>query len=149
VTVRHATGDDLDQVATLGGHFHEQTAWAKRIPYSHSDAVIWAQTMMDHGLLIVADNGEKLVGVVGGLKHPFLNNRSYIIGAELLWWIEPEYRNGGLGKQLLLTIEQAAFEAGCRLWSMMTLEAVEPEKAGAIYKKLGYELTEHSYLKEL
>lgn len=106
--------------------------------------------MYEAGLLIVAENGDgEIIGVVGGLKYPFLNNRDWIIGSELLWWIEPQYRDSGLGKKMLAAIEEAARDAGCQLWVMVTLENVEPEKAGAIYQKLGYTLTEHSYMKEL
>lgn len=147
--VRHARADELLEVAALGAKFHEHTAWAKRIPYSMEGGVAWAQMMLDAGLLIVADTGEELVACVGGLKYPFLNNPAWIIGSEILWWVNPEYRNGGIGKQLIDAIESAAKDAGCHLWVMVTLEAVEPEKAGAIYRKLGYELTEHSYMKEL
>lgn len=149
MTVRPATADDLDEVALLGSKFHQHTAWAQRIPYSVDGGVAWARMMYDAGLLIVADTEDGLVGCVGGLKYPFLNNPAWIIGSEILWWVEPEYRNGGLGKQLIDAIEHAAKDAGCHLWVMVSLEAVEPEKAGAIYKKLGYELTEHSYMKEL
>jgi GNAT superfamily N-acetyltransferase len=147
--VRPGTPDDFEQVAALGAKFHEQTAWAKHIPYSFEGGVQWAKLMWDHGLLVVADNGKDVVAVVGGLRYPFLNNPDWIIGSEILWWVEPEYRNGGLGKTMLHAIEEAARDAGCHLWVMVTLEAVEPEKAGAIYRKLGYELTEHSYMKEL
>lgn len=136
-------------MALLGAKFHEHTAWAKRIPYSLEGGESWARMMHDAGLLIVADIGGEIVACVGGLKYPFLNNPAWIIGSEILWWVEPEYRNGGLGKQLIDAIERAAKDAGCHLWVMVTLEAVEPEKAGAIYRKLGYELTEHSYMKEL
>lgn len=126
------------------------TAWAKHIPYSFEGAVEWAWMMYEAGLLIVAENGDgEIIGVVGGLKYPFLNNRDWLIGSEVLWWIEPPYRDSGLGKKLLAAIEEAARDAGCHLWVMITLEHVEPEKAGAIYTKLGYKLTEHSYMKEL
>lgn len=149
ITVRQATKDDLAAVALLGKRFHQYTAWANKVPYSVEGGIAWANLMLDAGLLIVADDGDQLVAVVGGLAAPFLNNPAYTLGSELLWWVNEEHRNSGLGKQLITAIEDAAKTAGCDFWLMVSLEAVEPEKAGAVYERLGYRLIEHSYMKDL
>lgn len=149
LTVAPASEQDLAAVVELGAHFHEFTAWADHIEYDPDGAMVWAQVMQEMGLLVVAKDGDKVVACVGGIISPFLNNPSVTIGTEVLWWVEPEYRNAGLGNRLMSAIEQAAKDIGVQLWCMVSLEAVEPEKAGAIYEAAGYRLTEHTYMKEL
>lgn len=148
VLVRPAAETDIPRLIELGRHFYEQTAY-RRVPYSEKGAAGWYRLMLDHGLLFVATDDEALVGVIGGMSSPFLINPEHGVGTELLMWVEPEYRKSGAATALMDAIEAAAKDLGLTYWSMMCLEAVQPDVAANLYKRRGYTLAEHTFVKEL
>lgn len=149
VRVRLATEDDFAQCATLAGHFHKQTMWRDLCVFSHAAAVDWMRLMHSFGLLIVAEADGRIVGAVGGYSAPLVWNPAYKVGAEIMWYVSPEYRGTGVGRDMFERIEQRAKEVGCNFWTMVALEELEPNKVGAMYEQAGYRKAEHSYTKEL
>jgi GNAT superfamily N-acetyltransferase len=81
------------------------------------------------------------------LLHPHYFNASHITGQELFWWIDPDHR--GRGSELLNALEAWVKDQGAHSFVMITLEALEPERVGLIYRRRGYRPVEHSYLKEM
>ncbi len=143
---RLAEQADFPRLLELGRNFYEQTAY-KSVPYSGDP--MWLNMMLSHGLLFVAELGDEIAGFVGGISSPFIFNPSVGVGMEMALWVEPEHRSAGVAMQLMDRIEIAARELGLKFWSMMSLEAVAPEVADRLYKKRGYQLAEHTYVKEL
>lgn len=147
MNVRPAEDRDIPKIISMGRKFWAQTAF-KDIVYCPDSIAESAREMMANGLLLVVEEGE-VVGAVGAVMAPLYANRSVMIASELYWWIEPEYRDSGAGKLLLRGIEQAAKDRGITVFAMMALEAVEPEKAAAIYQRLGYVPSERTFQKRL
>jgi GNAT superfamily N-acetyltransferase len=145
---RLATEADFPALVIFGRHFYEQTQYLK-VPYSPAGFADWCGLMLGHGLLFVADDRERLVGMIGGVSMPFIVNPEHRVGAELIWWLEPDHRGTGAGDLMMDAIEAAAKELGCVYWSMMSLEAVNPAAAARIYTRRGYKLAEHTFCKEL
>lgn len=148
VIVRPGEEGDTPRLVQLGRHFYEQTAY-QRVPYSESGAAGWFKMMRDHGLLFVAQAGSDVIGVIGGISSPFIVNPAHGVGMEMLMWVEPEHRSSGVAMQMMDAVEDAARDLGLTYWSMMSLEAVQPEAAAALYNKRGYKLAEHTFVKEL
>jgi GNAT superfamily N-acetyltransferase len=144
---RLAERADYPRLIELGRHFYEQTAY-KSVPYSEEGAVGWLDMMLSHGLLFVAEAGD-VIGFIGGISSPFIFNPAYGTGTELALWVEPDHRSAGVADALMARIEIAAKEMGLTFWSMMSLEAVRPEVAAKLYNKRGYQLAEHTFVKEL
>lgn len=75
----------------------------------------------------------------------------YLLGtarqaADLGWWVEPEFRSEGIGKQLLEAFEYWAKNVqNCTVVQMVSLT---PEVA-EFYKENGYVETERAHIKEL
>jgi GNAT superfamily N-acetyltransferase len=105
--------------------------------------------MLEQKLLLMAEVAGEIAGSVGALAVPLYGNLTVLVGSEMFWWVEPPYRHSGVGKLMLSGIESAAKEAGVKVFSMMALESVEPEKAAAIYDRLGYAPTERAFSKVL
>jgi hypothetical protein len=91
------------------------------------------------GICLVSDGG-----MIGGLvfAHPF--NNAHLAAQELFWWSE-----GREGLLLLSAFESACMERGAASITMITLDAVEPEKTGRIYQRRGYVPLERSFVKVL
>lgn len=147
MNIRKAVTDDIPRCLEMAAHFYEQTEYKTVIPFCPDSCAEWMQVAMDQNLFVVADTGDQLVGFILAISSPFIMNRNYTVGAELAWWMEPEHRKGTTGIKMLKTIEGLARDAGIRVWSMMSLEAVEPEKMDAIYCALAYRKTETTYMK--
>lgn len=146
---RIAAPEDFPRIAEMGRSFYEQTVYQK-VPYSGQGlAEYWCPLALSQGMLFVASDGDRVIGAIGGLSSPFILNPAYGIGAEMFMWVEPEYRGKRIADMLMDAIEDSARESGVTFFSMMSLEAVHPEVADKIYKKRGYRLAEHTYVKEL
>lgn len=148
MSTRHATPADIPRIVAMGRKFWSQTAYAS-IEYCPDSISESALEMMAQQLLIVAEVEGVVVGAVGAMATPLYANRDVLASAELYWYVEPEHRDSGVGKALLVAIEEAARSRGVKLFGMMLLEAVEPEKAAAIYKRLGYLPGERTFFKVL
>jgi GNAT superfamily N-acetyltransferase len=146
--IRAAEPCDFPVIVEMGRNFHAQTAY-QDIPYCADSALKWFEFMSGQGMLLVAETAGKVVGVAGGVISPCILNEAYQLGAELLWWVEPEYRKTSAGARLLAGLEQAARDAGAKRWSMIALEAVNPEAVGRMYLKSGYTPTERTFTKVL
>jgi GNAT superfamily N-acetyltransferase len=149
MNTRPATPDDIPRIVAMGRKFWSQTAYAPHVIYCPDSIAASALEMMAARLLVVAEVDGYVVGAVGLMAVPCYANRDVLTASELYWYVEDEYRDSGAGKALLAEIEDAARAAGVKLLGMMLLEAVEPEKAAAIYRRLGYQAGERSFFKVL
>jgi GNAT superfamily N-acetyltransferase len=89
--------------------------------------------------VFIAENGH---GMLVGMKRPFIYGVCDT-AIELSWWVDEEYRNTGLGKELLKAFEDWAKENNCKFMTMVSLD----DHAGHLYEKLGYTLAERTYMK--
>lgn len=147
--VRNATEGDLHRIVEMGEPFWRATPHSTTIPYCPLAVAYWSRMMMQLGALLVLEVDDKVVGAVGAIVSPSLGNLEYLVGAEMYWHVEPEHRSAGAGRMLLEAIEQAMREKGVKLFSMMAIETIDPDRVGAIYERNGYRRTERTYTKEL
>lgn len=146
--VREATHADIPEIIRMGRLFWSQTPY-REIHYCPDSITHACQEMLAQRLLLMGIVNDQIAGAVGAMASPLYANRSVLIGAELFWWVEPQFRNGGIGKLMLAGIEEAAREAGVYRFSMMAFENLELDKAAAVYGRCGYEATERTFNKVL
>jgi len=144
--IRRAEQKDIERCVELGHHFYKQTAYGQ-VPYCYESASITMNLSLDQGLFAVLEVDGIVEGFILGLMSPMIFNRNVNVGAELAWWVQPEYRKGRYGIDLLKFMEQLAQDEGVNIWSMMSLEAVEPEKIETIYKRMGYTKSENTFMR--
>lgn len=149
--IRQATSDDLRRIVEMSERFYPHTSyWVKsRIPFNAVAVATLAQGLIDNGLFHVAENEEgAVIGMIGTIIVPFLFNPDYLHAGEIVWWVEPEYWNSGIGIQLLRINEASAKEKGVHHIQMIDLPN-SPLSARKLYENEGYELTEQSWTKVL
>lgn len=146
--VRDGTEEDFSTCIGFGYKFFQFTKY-KDIPYDGESVRRMLEGLTENGLFIVATHNGEVIAMAGAIIAPAYFNNAYLVGAEVFWWVEPEYRDSGVGGLLLTTLERKAKNEGVHFWSMMILEGVEVEKSIAIYKKLGYEPAERTFMKIL
>jgi GNAT superfamily N-acetyltransferase len=87
-----------------------------------------------------------LVGYMAMFLHPHPHYRDTKVAVDDVHYLMPQYRGLGAGKAMIEIAENCAKERGATMFSMRCKAA---QDHGAIFKKLGYELTDLVYIKDL
>lgn len=145
MTVRPATEKDIPILLDMGKRFFDASGYGDRMEFHFGSCKRFFQLLIQSHVLLVY--GEKPVGMVGAMVHPAFFNSKELYACELFWWVNPDAR--GVGGELLDALEKAVKDKGASHLSMLSLERLDPEKVGEMYKHRGYSPVEHSYMKEL
>lgn len=146
--VRQATERDVPGIVAMSAKFYETTSYAGWAQFNPDTVHDLASNLAENHVMLVAEDGGKLVGMVGLFVAPFLFNGDITAAYEVVWWVDPQAQGQGAGKALLGAIEPACAARGCRTVQMVHL-ASSPPQAAAIYERMGYRHTESSYTKTL
>ena len=143
--IRSATLDDVPAIVEMARKFYATTDYANFAPFDETAMTHLVAGLVDH-VLLVAETDNQLNGMVGLMVSPFVFSPSQLFATEIVWWVEPEARNNGVGIELLRAVEPACKAKGCQSIQMMHL-ATSPKQAGLLYQRLGYKHSETSYFK--
>lgn len=135
--IRAATVKDIPALLEMGRKFAERAKLDAHVGFDPHSMVQTFEAMIEGGHpLFVSDTG-----AIGATQTPHPFNHEHIAAQELFWWSE-----GGGGLALLdRLIEHCAEE--CDSLTMITLEAVEPERVAKIYQRKGFVPLERSFVK--
>jgi RimJ/RimL family protein N-acetyltransferase len=148
--LRLATEEDVDVLLEMGRKFYATTPFARLAEYNEDAASIDAFGMIDNGYLIVAEHVEsgEVIGMLGALYAPLPFTLDKTIAVERMFWIEPEHRGTTLAKEMLAVTEAAMREEGAEVLVLSSL-STSPTGVDKLYRFMGYQQTESSYMKEL
>lgn len=142
--IREATTADTPRLVEMGERFLTETAYRGRVTVNPTQMAETVTLLGDSevGTVFVLELRGVVVGMIGLLlfQHPIAGEPTV---AELFWWVEPEYRGGGI--RLLKRAEQWARDQGAVKMHMI---APTPD-IGQMYERLGYEPIEVSYQRTL
>jgi GNAT superfamily N-acetyltransferase len=146
--IRKAEEKDLRRIMEMSNRFYPHTSYwtVSQIPLDEEPLAAFVLSLIDNGIFYVAEVDDVVVGMIGLIVVPFLFNPNYLTAGEVIWWVEPEYWNKGIGEQLLLVVEEPCREAGVKHIQMIDV-SVSAEWAEKVYRKHGYLLTERSWTK--
>lgn len=136
-SVKIATLEDSTKAVRLLLSFHKNSG----LPFKTSAA--WALALFNEcvnsedKIAIIKDGGILLGAVSKSLLGPFKQAQ------EIVWWVEPEFRGNSL--EMIKIYEKWAIEKEALFIELKSLEAFK--ETGRIYKRLGYEPVETSWLK--
>jgi len=147
MTVRMAVPDDMHKVVELGRRFLLEGPYRGELEDNPEKATQFACSLLQHpsGRILVADDGEKVVGVFAFFAYDHLFSGE-LTAVELIWYVEPESRPGGIALKLLAAGEKMAREMGC-----VKMQLTAPtEEVGNLYRYCGgYKKIEVSYQRKL
>jgi GNAT superfamily N-acetyltransferase len=156
VRIREAVDADRTAIVAMGAHFIDRTNY--RIVFeelAHTTPALLEQgvdnllTMLwslgEKAVVFVADTDEGLAGMIALVSgvHP-ITRQPY--AEEVCWWVEPPFRRGRVGPQLL-----EVAEAWARASGLVFLKMIEPvpSDVGRFYIAHGYMPIETAYAKVL
>lgn len=142
--LRVATAEDFDIIYDMCLKFINQTVYKEYLneevfkPFVESFV-----SGSDEHIGFVAMDGDKPAGMIGGMINYFIFGGIKMC-TEIAWWVEPEYRQSGVGKELIEALEYWAKKTDCKF---VTMSALDKDYLPKFYEKLGYSFAEISYMK--
>lgn len=138
--VRIASLEDFNEILDMSIKFIETTEYKDLYDLEALEKVIETSLSSSSAVVFVEDGK----GILVGQTVPFLFGNK-LVAHELGWWVEPEYRKTGVGKDLINSFENWAVFKNCGIIVMTSID----DTVGEYYKKTGYKLVERMYMKEL
>ena len=146
--IKDASQSDVPQIVELARKFHAVSGY-ENIEFDEETVENLLSASIEQGLCPIGVVDDKIVGFLAGLSYPAILNANVMVGTEIAWWVEPEFRGKKIAIQLLLRAEESARAKGLYCWSMMCLEKLNADGLENIYERLGYEKAERTYLRIL
>lgn len=156
MVIRPATEADVPRIVEMAERFYPESPYlaiyGEMAPHQAAGLALVAMRGFEHhiepGVMLVAEEGDALVGMVCLAKDRATFNPNLTIASELVFWVEPEHRGGMAAVRLLKAAEDAARARGIDVNRMAVLSS-SPAQAAALYERMGYTLTESYYSKRL
>ncbi len=139
--IKIATLEDYETIKSMADKFIEVSGYKE---YSSDEdirtTILNMLSAPRTASVIALGDGGMLAGAVS--KFPF---GPHFIATEVAWWVDPDKRKNGLGKELLRYFEIWAGVVGCSFVSMVSLD----DELIKFYEKEGYKLYERACMKKL
>ena len=102
--IRSGVEDDLDRIVDMARDF-----W-KESPFDDEYEPVMVRDMaalcIEADMLAVYEKDGVVHGFCCGIAGPLLGSSNVLIGTEIAWWIDPEFRAGKAGIGLLKAMER-------------------------------------------
>jgi hypothetical protein len=150
-TIRHAEPADLPEIIDMGRDFFDQSGSAEFTTFddaSFATTIIALMSGLSGGVLLVAEIGEKCVGMASCVAFPFYANMQTRVAQEIFWFVKPDCRNG-VGSSLLDELEAEAMRGGAQVFLTAALSGLRDKAIGRVYERRGYRPAETSFVKRL
>jgi ribosomal protein S18 acetylase RimI-like enzyme len=128
ITISNATLNDVDTMMGWGENAPELWGFDTCDWYEKSDLIEWIKNPLED-LLFIARDGDKPVGMCLGYIRP---GWAYIA----FLYVAPEYRNHGIGKQLLQKMSDEMLKKG-KKYIFLEVQEKNP-KAKKLYDTFGF-----------
>jgi GNAT superfamily N-acetyltransferase len=136
-----ASEEELNYIIEAAGRFYAEAGFE----YPDNVREYYESLNINPLIFTVVDTGK---GFIVGMIAPSFLEPDKLACTELAWYVEPEYRGTSVAIKLMKRYEKKAIESRCDIVTMVALNSLNPDKVGAIYKKMGYNTLEHHYIKE-
>ena len=147
--VRLATTADLDAVADMGAVFIARTRYAWFVNPTHDELRSTLTLLLEHGRIWVAEIDGVVCGFLAAIRQPLWFSPGTFIALEAAWWMEETYRGRPEGVRLLLEFERWAKEQAVAAICMSDIVLEGESAAERILARLGYQVTERTFVKGL
>lgn len=148
--IRRAIIDDLPSIIRMSEDFLQASPYNSS-PYDRNFLTQNIQGMLINPMFVIfvaEDHSGNLVGMLAGVLTTRIFSPAPTAG-ELVWWVDPEARQNGVGVELHTAFEAWAKNKGALSCSMVLLQDENEELIDKMYKTMGYNPTERSYFKWL
>lgn len=143
--IRIATKDDLARIVEMGMRSIDIGPYRDEVKNPEQAALTAIKVIQgNNGRVLLAEEAGQVVGLFGFIVYPhFYTGRTTAI--ELMWYVEPEYRQGFTAIALLRAAQRVAKELGAEKMQC----SAPTEEVGRAYEAVGYRKLEVAYQRSL
>lgn len=143
--------DDIPEILRMGREFTARSHASRLGAYSEANTAAFLEAQKTGGPVAVflAEEAGQVVGMTGGIAFPLFWAADLILAQELFWWVDPGARGSSASRLLREALEDWARTMGAKGFYMVALHDENAGRVEKLYRRAGYEPTEHTYLKEL
>ncbi len=140
--IREAEISDLPEIVRMGRLFGA----AVGAPVDDVSILDTAENVInsDESVLLI---GEGVMAAA--LAYPFYFNKTMLVAQELIWWVDKDKRGSGIGRDLLMALEQWAKGVGATQLIMIAMSDTSTEFVERVYLRNGYKPFEKTFVKVL
>lgn len=147
--IRKGQRYDIPGVMKLIMEFEEEGLDEYSLGHDKESALAAVHHFEQNHLHVVAIEDDEIIGVMGGFLTPYFLKTKSIAFQEILWYVRKDKRKGGAGMRMFYEMQKIAKEHGATHMVMAHTGKVVPKKLEKIYDKLGFEVLETQYIREL
>ena len=148
--IRDATNQDvLDTVIAIRQFCKEvpHPAWAK-FDVNMVSSLVTQLIQEDIGFVKLVVKDDEIVGTLIGCVTGLPIN-SLVFAQELMFWLDPNHRNGKTAPKLIDAYVEWAETKGCNFIRLSTLDDVLDSRVGVLFRRKGFKPIETAYVKEI
>lgn len=145
--IRRAREGDTQALLAMGERFFAASGYGEVTEFDRESFRGTIERLATDGVLLVVEGAYGLVGMAGAMVYPFYFNVKHQTAQEMFWWVDTEHR--GVGSKLFDAMVEQVKARGAKSLSMIALDALEPEKVGAFYRRRGFRPSERSFIGRL
>lgn len=149
--IARAQKEDVTEMVSLGYKFWKQTAYHKQgFEYDPEQVTKLTEHLLENGVVQIArEPTGKIVGMILLIISTTPFNTNITMATELVFYVDENYRSEGVGMKLIKQAENVAGQLGVKLFNMVHLDSVNPDKPESLYNTAGYKKSETVFTKEL
>lgn len=151
--IRTAVLDDIPELTKIAKSFYVDGEFAEKgLNFKEMSFIMMAQSMIvdsANKLILVAEHEGQIVGMLGAYVSPWFCDFSQFQVVESWFYVLPEYRKFGYGKELLNVLTEIAQKSGAVNLKMASLHNEKQNIMGRFYRSQGFVKSDSFYVKEL
>lgn len=148
--MRLAAIEDLEILLQMSKDFHSTTEYVK-YGLDEDSTVMELLHMIEDGLLVVGhpeEDEEDVVAMIGGVYGHLPFNHNIKVFHEKMFWVAEAHRGNSLAAMMVKAAEIGAKADDCQV-AVLSKLSTSPAQVDKLYRVLGYQERESSYLREL
>lgn len=148
--VRDATPSDvLDIVLSVKSFCKEipHPAWSK-VNATKVNSLVTALIDSPNGFVNIVETEGEVVGALIAIVSD-IPISDFMFAQELMFWVDPEHRNGKTASKLISNYVEWSKAKGCKFIRLSELDKVLEGKAGLLFKRKGFKPIETAYVMEV
>lgn len=146
--IREAEVRDIPEMVEMGRRFFAASGYADITELDPESLEATFKSLLENpDAVVLVVEKSKLVGMAAALIYPFYFNLKHRTSQEMFWWVDQEHRGSGL--KLFDDLISGVKAKGAESLSMIALDALDPEKVGAIYERRGFRASERLFIRRL
>jgi len=147
--IRKATTEDIPVLVEMGAEFAAYAPYP--VEYSKDAASTFLRALIDGGIGVVFVGCEEgvIVAYLAGAVYPLWYAANTCVAGEIAWWVDPDYRTGGMARELVRSFEGWAADKGAAFVSISDINVSGEFSVGSYFTRLGYKTTERTHIKEV